>query len=274
MFINKVSPSKIKAYIECKKKYKFRYIDKLYGMYNKNSNTDALQFGSFIHKVFEDGVDAKTFEELERVAGELRSNYKFPTKKDSEVPNILKNFLRMNLKIEESVSTEQVFSVKLGDDFEINGIIDRIVKGKTGKYLVIDYKTSRVPATPTDLYKDPQMLMYTYAVSVMYGVKIEDIAVAHYYPHLDKLVSVSYKNLQIVQFLKTLKAKIWEIRKKKAEDFPAQQNQWCNWCQYKGLCPEFGGTHLALNEAKNKEKEKRRKRKPKVTLGSKPSNKP
>ena len=58
MFINKVSPSKIKAYLECKKKYKFRYIDKLYEVYNKNSNTDALQFGSFIHKVFEDGVHA------------------------------------------------------------------------------------------------------------------------------------------------------------------------------------------------------------------------
>ena len=134
----------------------------------------------------------------------------------------------MNSKLEESVSTEQRFNIELTDDFGLNGIIDRVVKGKTGKYLVIDYKTSRVPSTTTELYKDPQMLMYTYAISVMYGVKIENITVAHYYPHLDKMVSVNFKNPQIVQFLKGLKAKVWEIRKKKATDFPAQQNQWCN----------------------------------------------
>ena len=269
MFINKVSPSKIKAYLECKKKYKFRYIDKLYEVYNKNSNTDALQFGSFIHKVFEDGVNATEYSELEEIAGELRSNYHFPSKRDKEVPLILTNFLRMNSKLEESVSTEQRFNIELTDDFGLNGIIDRVVKGKTGKYLVIDYKTSRVPSTTTELYKDPQMLMYTYAISVMYGVKIENITVAHYYPHLDKMVSVNFKNPQIVQFLKGLKAKVWEIRKKKATDFPAQQNQWCNWCQYKELCPEFGGTEMVLEEAKKSEREKRKVEKPRVSLGTK-----
>jgi RecB family exonuclease len=55
MFINKVSPSKIKVYDECKLKYKFKYIDYLP---EKDTNTDALQFGSYIHKIFEDGVKA------------------------------------------------------------------------------------------------------------------------------------------------------------------------------------------------------------------------
>ena len=274
MFINKLSPSKIKAYIECKKKYKFRYIDKLYEVYNKGSNTDALQFGYFIHKVFEDGLNAKDYSELEAIAGSLRGTYKFPSKRDKEVPNILKNFLRLNEQLEETVSTEAMFSVDVTEDYALNGIIDRVVRGKTGKYLVIDYKTSRVPSTPAQLYKDPQMLMYTYAVSVMHKVKIEDISVAHYYPHLDKLVSVNYKNPQIIYFLKNLKAKVWEIRKKKSTDFPAQQNQYCNWCQYKELCPEFGGTESKLIEAKGKEKELRRSRKPKLPLGTvtKPTN--
>ena len=57
MFINKVSPSKIKVYDECKLKYKFKYIDYLQ---EKETNTDALQFGSFIHKVLEEGVTAMT----------------------------------------------------------------------------------------------------------------------------------------------------------------------------------------------------------------------
>ena len=83
------------------------------------------------------------------------------------------------------------------------------------------------------------------------------------------MVSVNFKNPQIVQFLKGLKAKVWEIRKKKATDFPAQQNQWCNWCQYKELCPEFGGTEMVLEEAKKSEREKRKVEKPRVSLGTK-----
>jgi len=204
MFINKVSPSKIKAYLECKKKYKFRYVDKLYEVYNKNSNTEALQFGSYIHKIFEVGLPCESYPGLVELAGLLRSNYKFPNRRDKEVPAMLKNFLRLNSQLGETVSAEQRFNVEISDDFGINGIIDRIVKGKTGKYLVIDYKTSRVPSTTTELYKDPQMLIYTYAVSVLYKVKIEDISVAHYYPHLDKLVTISYRSPQIVQFLKNL----------------------------------------------------------------------
>ena len=183
---------------------------------------------------------------------------------------MLRNFLKLNSQLEETVDIEQRFNVELSKDFALNGIIDRVVKGKTGKYLVIDYKTSRVPSSTTDLYKDPQMLMYTYAVSVIYGVKIEDISVAHYYPHLDKLVSVNYRNPQVIQFLKGLKAKVWEIRKKKSGDFPPQQNQFCNWCQYKELCPEFGGTEQMLKEATESEGNKRRKTKPKIPKGTSP----
>ena len=32
--------------------------------YNEGLSTDALQFGSYIHKIFEDGVDAESVDEL------------------------------------------------------------------------------------------------------------------------------------------------------------------------------------------------------------------
>lgn len=257
MFINKASPSKIKAYDECKKKYKFKYIDYLKGIYNKNSNTDALQFGSYIHKVLELGYQTSSVEELRVIAEECRSNYKFPKSRDKGVEKILTNFLKFNSQLHEHISSELAFEVEMKDDYKLNGIIDRVVKGKTGKYLVIDYKTSKRAATSTDLYKDPQLMMYAYAVSKMYNVPLDDITVAHYYPHLDKLVSLKYGKTQIGQFLSLLNRKIWDIRKKKKTEFRASQNMFCNWCQYKDLCPEFGGTEQLLEEALKKEKEAR-----------------
>jgi len=254
MFINTVSPSKIKVYDECKKKYKFKYIDYLRKNYNKNSNTDALQFGSYVHRVFELGYNASSVEELQKIANECRPNYDFPKAKESGMNKILRNFFRFNSNLHEHVSTELPFEVDMKDDYKLNGIIDRVIKGKSGKYLVIDYKTSRKPMTSAELYKDPQLIMYAYAVSKMFNVSLDNVTVAHYYPHLDKLISISYGRTQVSQFLRILENKIWEIRKKKKEEFVASQNQYCNWCNFKELCPEFGGTEQMLEEAKEREK--------------------
>jgi ATP-dependent exoDNAse (exonuclease V) beta subunit len=260
MFINTVSPSKIKAYDECKKKYKFRYIDRLRDTYNPNSNTDALQYGSYVHKIFELGYKVESLEELKKIAEELRENYQFPDSKMKNLEDILKNFHAFNQKLEEHVSSEMVFDIPITDDYSINGIIDRVIKGTSGKYLVIDYKTSRRPATKTDLFKDPQMLMYAYAIAKLYNVPVDHVTVAHYYPHLDKLISIKYGRTQIGIFLSGLKQKIWEIRKKKKHEFCPSLNQFCDWCSYKDLCPEFGGTPQMLEEAKEKEKENRKKK--------------
>ena len=269
MFINTVSPSKIKAYNECKKKYKFKYIDRLRENYNPNTNTDALQYGSFVHKVLELGYNAESVEKLKEIAESVRDSYTFPDAKAFNLDVILHNFFKFNSKLEEHVSSELIFEIPVTDDYSINGIIDRVIKGKTGKYLVIDYKTSRRAATKVELYKDPQMLMYAFAVAKLHNVPIDDVTVSHYYPHMDKLISIKYGKTQVGIFLPQLKNKIREIRKKKSVDFPASLNQFCDWCQYKELCPEFGGTPLMLEEAKGSEKEKRKASKPKVDKGTK-----
>jgi CRISPR/Cas system-associated exonuclease Cas4 (RecB family) len=258
MFINKVSPSKIKTYDECKAKYSFKYISYLKENYNPGTNTDALQFGSYIHKVLELGFEAKNVEELEKIASDVRENYNFPDSKMKGVPKILNNFFKFNSQLTENVSTEFPFEIETEGDFVLNGIIDRVVRGKTGEYLVIDYKTSRRPATSTDLYTDPQLIMYAYAISKMYKVPLDKVTVAHYYPHLDKLVSIKFGPLQVGKFLKVLKDKVWTIRKKKKKEFPPSQNQFCNWCQYKELCPDFGGTPEKLAEAIEKESKARK----------------
>ena len=54
MFINTISNSKRDTFNQCKLKYRYRYVERIadYDL----SNTDALHFGSYIHKIFEDGA--------------------------------------------------------------------------------------------------------------------------------------------------------------------------------------------------------------------------
>ena len=257
MYIKKASASKINSYYECNLKYKFRYVDGLYESYNKTANTDPLHFGSYIHRIFELGYNASNLQDLQLLAEAERQNYSFDEKLDQKVPNILENFLEFNSQLKGHISAEMVFDVEVTKDFSVNGIIDRVLKSSSGKFLVIDYKTSKRPKTKKDLYNDRQMKLYCYAIHKMYDVPVADITLAHYYPHITKggkLVSISYTSSQIFLFMKDIVKTAWDIRKKKKHQFPAMMNQFCNWCSYKELCPKFGGTEEALNKAIANEK--------------------
>lgn len=165
-----------------------------------------------------------------------------------KVEKCINNFFAFNNSLSscEQISTEQSFAVELKQGYAVNGIIDRIVKSQDGSYLVIDYKTSKRASTKRELFNDPQMLLYAYAVSVLYTVPIASITLAHYYPHMDKLVHVKFSEPHVLMYMKKLTQKIWEIRKKKKDDFFPQVNQYCDWCGYKDMCPKQNPTtHLA-----------------------------
>ena len=74
MFISTVSNSKLNSFQQCRLKYRYRYVDRLIGP--KPLNQNALNFGSYIHKIFEDGVGATTRDELNKLAEEIKETYK------------------------------------------------------------------------------------------------------------------------------------------------------------------------------------------------------
>jgi RecB family exonuclease len=218
-------------------KYRYKYVD--YLPEPDEANTDALHFGSYIHKIFEDGVNIQSEKELVKLSEELRGEYKVSTDYTGKDLICIKNFLEFNKKLGETVATELSFEVELGKDIKLNGIIDRIIKGKNNTYLIIDYKTSKKEKSKIELYQDTQLKGYTYAVHKMFNVPIKNITVAHYYPLTDNLVNVSYTSNQINSYVKSIIDEVWRIRKAKKESLVATRNEFCNWCPYKSLCPEF-----------------------------------
>ena len=260
MFINTISESKSKTFRECNLKYRYKYIDRFR---EEDKNTDALHFGSFIHKILEDGVKAKTLAELTNIAHKIRKDYTFSESYNPKIETCLKNFLRFNASLQETVGTELVYEVVYDkeNDIKLNGIIDRIIKGSDGGYLVIDYKTSKREVTQLDLYQNKQMQGYAYAIHDLLGVALEDITVAHYYPLTNHFVSVKYSANQIKKYLDEKVSEVWKIRKLKKDEFKASQNEFCSWCGYRQLCPEFNDCALVEQRLKTVAKKPSRNKK-------------
>lgn len=237
MYINKISNSKRETFRQCGLKYKRRYVDYYEGDTPKNG--DSLNFGQYIHKIFEEGITAGHIKDLHKLAEHHRSTYKISANYNKRIEECLNNFLLFNKKLTETVATEFEYEISIAEDIKVNGVIDRIVKGADGGYLVIDYKTSKREKTRYDLFSDPQLLGYCFAVSKLYNVPVGNITCAHYYPESNNLVNIKFSKAKIDGYLKSVIADVWKIRKMKKDDFKPSKNEYCDWCEYKSMCPEF-----------------------------------
>ncbi len=256
MYIKTISESKFQTFKQCQLKYCYRYVDRL--PEPEESNTDALHFGSYIHKILEDGVNAESQEELVRIAEEVKGTYKVSKKYEGKDLKCIDNFLEFNPKLEETLATELAFEVPVKDDITLNGIIDRVVKGKDGGYLIIDYKTSKREKSKVELYQDSQLKGYVYAISKLYETPVSNIVAAHYYPLTNNFVFVQYSIPQINAHLRKIVDEVWKIRKKKKHELLPSRNEFCNWCAYKTACPEFCTAQQVtkkIDELKAKKKE-------------------
>jgi len=258
MFINTISESKAKTFKECQLKYRYKYIDRFK---EEAKNKDALHFGSFIHKIFEDGFKATDVATLTTIAENIKKSYPFSESYNPKIKKCIENFLRFNASLEETVATELVYEIVYDKkyDIKLNGIIDRVIKGKDGGYLVIDYKTSKRELSKLDLYQNTQMQGYAYAVHKLLKVPLDKITVAHYYPITNHFINVSYSPAQIKTYLKEKVEAVWKIRKMKKDEFKAIQNQFCNWCGYQPLCPEFNSGRICEERISKLKSTKRKK---------------
>jgi ATP-dependent helicase/DNAse subunit B len=238
VFINRCSPTKYETICQCLLKFKLRYIDRIDEVFNDNvKDTDHLQWGSFVHKIFEVGENADTVDDLRIIAEEERPKYNFKNNRLKSLDKILRNFLTFNNKIKaNSVGSEIEFEIKENDvDIITTGKIDRVVKGKDGRYLVIDYKTGK-QKNRAELMRNMQLVTYIFAVCKLYDTTPDKVRVAHFYPVTGDLVDLQIPGMIYNNVRKKWKSKIWSLRKLKKKDLKPTLNEFCNWCEFKGIC--------------------------------------
>lgn len=244
-YLQKISNSKSDIIDQCLLKFKYRYYDRIPG---NPSNEEPLNYGSYIHKIFEDGVTCHSAEDLHKIAVSLREQYKVVPKRELDTKKCINNFLRFNSSLKgETVSCELhgVLPLDVSSDISFEFVIDRVIKGEDGGYLVIDYKTSKKEKSKVGLFSDNQLKGYAYAIHELFHVPFEKITCAHYYPLTNNLVTVRFSASAVYQWKKQQINKVWRIRKMKMEEFIPIENEFCNWCQYKdGFCPKFNSQVL------------------------------
>lgn len=255
-----LSPSSVKTYEHCPRKYFYNYIEKL-----PKKDFTHLDLGTFCHDVLEQfhialpktdivcDYEKSTCENFDK-NGKCVHVYRklmneiFPIRKKvlAEKENIilqksqlmdaqtmLKDYID-NLEIgivNGILYNERKFTFALTDKYMANGIMDRIDK-REGIYHLVDYKTNK-----NSKYMEPfQLYVYGLALST--------------YDDIEDDIGDIYASYQMLRLNRELKYKITkfeldECRRKLIEygDKITDDQKWimkagplCNYCDYKDIC--------------------------------------
>ncbi|MFD4355266.1 RecB family exonuclease, partial [Nocardia sp. NPDC058518] len=126
-------------------------------------------------------------------------------------------------------------------DIPLRGFVDRIDVAPNGLLRVVDYKTGRSPGPMHEARALFQLKFYALMI-----LRTRDIVPAQL-----RLIYLADKNIltytpereELDRFQRILTA-LWQaiIDAGKTGDFPATRNSMCKFCDFKPLCPEYGGT--------------------------------
>ena len=192
-----ISYSEAQTYLECQKKHKLQYIDKI------RVDNVHFQFGTMAHKVLE------TREIPDEILyPELKEHFNITSWSDY-FKDIFEE-LDIFLKDYEILEKEWRF-----DDEFIKGVVDLVIKNKeTGKIVIIDYKFTTTNKNIIDLTIDQQQTVYGVAYSKHTGTPLSDIQVGY--------ISIPKMQLDSPTVLKSGKLSVNKQQKVKATTFRAK----------------------------------------------------
>jgi putative RecB family exonuclease len=135
-----------------------------------------------------------------------------------------------------TVGLESRITLRLDEDHDVVGYVDRIAKVGDGVWEIHDYKTSASLMTQSKADADRQLALYEIAVREMYP-DAEKIELVWHYLAFDTEVRSS----RTLEQLEALRDRVLEsVRHIEAQSaFPARTSSLCDWCDYKAMCPAW-----------------------------------
>ncbi len=246
----RLSLSKTKTFLNCKKQFKYNYILKI-----PQKEQIYHTFGKFAHKILEDFHNAYINGSTNSFSVEMNIawknalnefNDKLTPELRKECWGIVDSYLKKIYKqkkldiLPEVLLCEKEFNIELKEGITLVGAIDRIQKDKDGIFHVVDYKTTK----NKKYLKDDYFQLITYAF-----ILLQD------YPEIEKVrgsYSLLRHDFEDVTF-EFSKQEILEIKDKyikyaeqiiKEVDYPANVNNLCPWCPYADLCEDYKKTKV------------------------------
>ena len=241
----KLSASRLKTFLECKRRYYYRYIANLDEVSLPREKRDQRDIGIMLHSILNSFYKKKDHisdaDELllylqKKLYQEIKDDISFKFQVDLWLER-LKEFAKSEvLHFQEGfrvLDTEVDMSRNFGE-FKIAGKIDRI-DIKDGKINVIDYKSGNInfgTAKSLEKWTDFQLQFY-YLLSSQRG----DVENCYYY---DLKEAKLFSDPLFSQKLELLKMKL-ELLKPKTHNFTLCEDiKNCTFCPYKMLCDRDG----------------------------------
>jgi putative RecB family exonuclease len=135
-----------------------------------------------------------------------------------------------------TVGLESRITLRLDEDHEIVGFIDRLVKVADGEWEIHDYKTGASLPPQERADADRQLALYELAVREMYP-DAERVTLVWHYLAFDHEI----RSTRTAEEREHLRADVLESMKRiEAQSaFPARTSRLCDWCDYQSVCPAW-----------------------------------
>jgi len=255
------SNSRLSTYEQCPLKYKYQYIDRI-----KVEETKTVEafMGSCVHEALEKLYrDLKlqkrnTQEDLLKFYNDLwAKNWSDEIKivrKEYTADNYRKtgekciaDYYNKYAPFKERVlgiETVEYLNLDPEGEFKWNVRMDRLDYAGEGKYEIHDYKTAGYLPKQEQADEDRQLALYSLWVKENFK-DAENVELVWHYLAFDR----ELRSERTAEQLENLREETLQAVKKvvSAKEFPANESNLCNWCEYKNICPKWA--HLFKVEA-------------------------
>lgn len=251
-----LSPSRAADFKQCPLLYRFRVVDRI-----PSPPSPAAARGTLVHAVLERLFDEPAEERTpERAVALLPSAWEALVTEEPELAAMIEDAEHLTheswfrdagrlverwFTLEDPTRLEpearELYVETDVDGLTLRGYVDRLDVAPGGEIRVVDYKTGRSPSERFEGKALFQMRFYALVLWRTRGVVprmlqlvyLGDGEVVRYVPDEQDLLAVE-ANVRAV----------WAAIERAAStgDWRPSPSRLCDWCDFKALCPEFGGT--------------------------------